>query len=52
MPGGGDPVGGGVWAKDDWKGTLLLGESEGTGAVQGVRVGDDNCIIGRIQEDT
>ena len=52
MPGGGDPVRGGVQAKDDRRGTLLPGASEGTGAVQGVRGGDGGGIIGSIHDDT
>ena len=52
MPGGRDPVGGGVWVTDDRRGTLLLGAAEGTGAVQGVRGGDGGWINGRAHEDT
>ena len=52
MPGGRDPVGGGVWATDDGRGTFLLGAAEGTGAVQGVRGGDGDWIDGRAHEDT
>ena len=52
MPGGGDPVGGGVQATDDGRGTLLPGAAEGTGAVQGVRGGDGGCIDGRAHEYT
>ena len=51
MPGGGDPVGGGVRETYDRRGTLLQGASEGTGAVQGVRGGDGRGIIGRSQDD-
>ena len=39
-------------ATDDGRGTLLLGAVEGTGAVQGVRVGDVDLIIGGAQDDT
>ena len=52
MPGGGDPVRGGVQAKGDGRGTLLPGAAEGTGAVQGVWGGDGGGIIGRAQDDT
>ena len=52
MPGGGDPVRGGVRVTDDGRGTFLLGVAEGTGAVQGVRVGDGGWIYGRANEDT
>ena len=38
MPGGGDPVRGGVRAKYYGRGTHLPGEAEESGAVQGVRV--------------
>ena len=52
MPGGGDPVGGGVRATNDWRGTFLPGAAEGTGALQGVRGGDVGWINGRAHEDT
>ena len=52
MPGGRYPVGGGVRATDDRRGTFLLGASEGTGAVQGVRGGDGDWINGRAHKDT
>ena len=52
MPGGGDPIGGVVRAKDDGRGTLLLRVSEGTGAVQGVWGGDGGWIIGGVLVDT
>ena len=52
MPDGGDPVGGGVQAADDGKGTLLPGAKEGTGPVQVVQ-GVDGCrIFGGAQGDT
>ena len=44
MPGGRDPVGGGVQATDNGRGTHLSGATEGTGTVQGVRVGDSGWI--------
>ena len=47
---GGYPVGGGVWATDDRRGTHLPVVAEDTGAVQGVRAGDDG-IIGRAHDD-
>ena len=52
MSGGGDPVGGGVHATDDRRGTRLPGASEGTGSVQGVQGGDGGGIIGGAQYDT
>ena len=52
MPGGGEPDGGGVWATDDRRGTLLPGAAEGTGEVQGVRGEDGGGIIGGAQDDT
>ena len=52
MPGGGDPVGGGVWETDDRRETLIPGAAEGTDAVQGVQGGDGGRIIGRAQDDT
>ena len=52
MPGGGDPVGGGVKSTDDGRGTHLPGEAEGTGAVQRVQVGDGDGIIGEAQDNT
>ena len=52
MPGGADPVGGGVWATYERRGTLLQGAAEGTGAVQGVWGGDGVWIIGGTHEDT
>ena len=51
MPGGGDPVGGGIRATDEGRGTHLPGAVEETGAVQGVWGGDDSGIIGRAQDD-
>ena len=51
MPGGGDPVGGGVRATDDRSGNLLLGAAEGTGAVKEVQGGDVGWIIGRTLDD-
>ena len=52
IPGGGDPVGGGVRATDDRRGTLLLGAAEGTGEVQRVQGGDGGWIICGENEDT
>ena len=52
MPGGGDPVRGGVQMTDDGRGALLPGASEGTGAVQVVHEGDGSGIIGGAQDDT
>ena len=52
MPGGGDLVGGGVWARDDRRGNLLPGATEGTGTVQGVRGGDGGGIFCGAQDDT
>ena len=52
MTSGGDPVGGGVRATDDGRGTFLPGATEGTGEVQGVRGGDGGWIDGRAHEDT
>ena len=52
MPGGGDPVGGGVRAKDDSRGTLLSGAIEGTGTVQRVRGGYGGGIFGGEQDNT
>ena len=52
MPGGRDPVGGGVQATDDGRGTFLPGAAEGTGAVKGVQGGDGSWIDGRAHEDT
>ena len=52
MPVDGDPVGGGVPAKDDGRGTLLLGAAERIGAVQGLRGGDGGWIIGRTHDNT
>ena len=37
---------------DDGIGTLLMLAAEATGAVQGVRGGDDNGVIGGAQDDT
>ena len=37
---------------DDGRGTLLPGEAEGTGAVQGVQEGDVSGIIGGAQDAT
>ena len=47
-----DPVGGGVRATDDGRGTPIPGATEGTGAVQGVQGGDRRGIIGGAQDDT
>ena len=52
MPGGGDPVGGGVQATDEGIGTFLLGAAEKTSAVQGVQVGNEGLINDRAHEDT
>ena len=52
MPGGGDPVGGGVRARDDGRGTFLPGASERTDAMQGLRGGYDGWIDGRAHEGT
>ena len=52
MPGGRDPVVGGVRAADDGRGTLLPGAAEGTVAVQGVRGRYVRSIIVRAQYDT
>ena len=52
MPGGRDPVKGGVQATDDRRGTYLPGSAEGTGAVQGVWVVDASGIISGAQDDT
>ena len=52
MPGGGDPVGGGVQATDDGRGTLLTGAVEGTGSVQGLWGGYGDGIIDRAHDDT
>ena len=51
MPGGGDPVGGGVRAMDDGRGTVLPGATEGTGPVQGVRGGDGGGIFVEAHDD-
>ena len=52
MPGGGDPVRGGVWAADDGVGKHLLGATEGTGQVKVVRGGDGGRIFGGTQDDS
>ena len=52
MPGVVDPVGGGVQATDYGRGTHLPGAVEWTVAVQGVRGGDGERIIGGAQDDT
>ena len=51
MPGGRDPVGGGVRAMGDGIGNHLPGAAEVTGAVQGVRGGHGGGIIGGAQDD-
>ena len=40
------------WATDDVRGTFITGAAEGTGAVQGVWVGDGGWIDGRSHEET
>ena len=52
MTSGGDPVGGGVRARDDRKGALLLGATEGKVTVQVVQSGDGGWIFGGAQDDT
>ena len=52
MPGGGDPVGGGVQATDDGRGNLLPGASRGVGAVQVVQGGDGDWIICGAHDNT
>ena len=49
MPGGGEPVRGGVRATDDGRGIFQPGLTEGTGTgpVQGVQGGDGSRIFGR-----
>ena len=46
-----EPVRGGVRATDDGRGTFLPGVAEGTGAVQGVQVGDGGWSNIRAHED-
>ena len=52
IPGGRDPFGGGLQAIDDRRGTFLLGETERTGPVQGVRGGYCGEIFGGAQDET
>ena len=52
MPGGEDPVGGGVRATYDVRGSLLSGATEGTGSVQGVWGGYGGRIFFGAQDDT
>ena len=52
MPGGGDPVGGGVQATDEGIGTFLPGATEGTGPVQGVQGGDGGGVCGRTHDES
>ena len=52
IPGGGNPVGGGVRATDDRRGIFLPVATEGTGAVQGVWGGYGDWIDGRAHGDT
>ena len=52
MPGGRDPVGGGVQATDDVIGTFLPGATEETGPVQVLRGGDGVGLFGKVQDDT
>ena len=52
MPGGGEPVRGGVRATDDGRGTHLPEAADGTDAVQRVWGGDGDGIIGGAQDDT
>ena len=49
MPGGRDPVGGGVRATDNGGETHIMGSTEGTGPVQG---GYGDRIFGGAQNDT
>ena len=46
MPGGRDPIRGGVQATNNGRGTLRPGATEGTGTVQGVMGGDGVGIFG------
>ena len=52
MPGGGDPVGGGLWQNGDGRVTFLPGAIEGVCALQGVWVGYGGWIDGRAHEVT
>ena len=52
IPGGGEPVGGGIQVMYDRRGTFLTGVAEGRGTVQGVPGGDGRWIYGRAHEDT
>ena len=51
MPGGRDPVGGGIWEKDDGVGPHIPGTSERKGLVRGLRERDGRGIIGITQGD-
>ena len=51
MPGGGDPVGGGIWEKDDGGGPHIPGTSERKGPVRGLREIYGGGIIGITQGD-
>ena len=51
MPGGRDPVRGGIWEKDDREGLHIPGTSEMKGPVRGLRERDGSGIIGITQGD-
>ena len=51
MPGGGDPVGDGIWEKDDRGGPQIPGTSERKGPVRGLQEIDGGGIIGITQGD-
>ena len=51
IPGVGDPVGGGIWEKDDGGGPHIPGTSERKGTVRGLRERDGGGIIGITQGD-
>ena len=52
MTGGGYAVGGGVWEKDDGRGTFVLVEEARLDSVQGVRGGDGAWVSGITHADT
>ena len=51
IPGGGDPVGGGIWEKDDGGGSHIPETSERKGPAQGLREIGGGGIIGITQGD-
>ena len=52
VPGGRQPIGGGIRTKDDGGGADVSGEKKGAGRVRGLREGDGGRVAGIPSDDT